>query len=163
MLIIIILSTILVLVTLFLHQTTFRMLARCLPVGRCGSPSRIYLLMLAVFAVHLVEVLLYALGYYLASDIFGLGLLEGRQAAGELGHFYASAVFYTSLGLGDIIPNGHLRFMAGVEALNGLLLIAWSASFLFAATGQFRFGSGDDGGGSSRQTSVADESDSSWK
>lgn len=37
-------------------------------------------------------------------------------------HF--SLVNYTSLGLGDIYPTGHLRFLAGVEPLNGFLLIS---------------------------------------
>jgi hypothetical protein len=45
--------------------------------------------------------------------------------------FYFSLVSYTSLGLGDIVPTGHLRFVAGVEALNGFLLISCSAAMLF--------------------------------
>jgi hypothetical protein len=30
-----------------------------------------------------------------------------------------------------VTPYGSVRLLAGVEALNGLLLIAWSASFLY--------------------------------
>ncbi|MEQ8900570.1 MAG: ion channel [Roseovarius sp.] len=45
--------------------------------------------------------------------------------------FYFSLVNYSSLGLGDIYPTGHLRFLAGVEALNGFLLISCSASTIF--------------------------------
>jgi hypothetical protein len=41
---------------------------------------------------------------------------------------------YTSLGLGDIYPTGHLRFLAGIEALNGFLLISCSASTIFLVT-----------------------------
>lgn len=48
-----------------------------------------------------------------------------------LDYLHFSAVMYTSLGVGDIVPTGHLRFLARVEALNGLLLITWSAFFLF--------------------------------
>jgi hypothetical protein len=40
-------------------------------------------------------------------------------------------VTYTSLGFGDHIPISHARLIAGVEALNGLLLIGWSASFTY--------------------------------
>jgi len=156
---IMILSTFLVLLTLYLHQATFRFLAKCVPSTACHSPSRIYLLMLGIFVVHLVEILLYACGLYIASSIFNVGFLEGEQAAGALGHFYASAVFYTSLGLGDVLPIGHLRFMAGVEALNGLLLIAWSASFLFAATGHFRYAFSDSGEDTNRQMEAAKEKD----
>ena len=48
-------------------------------------------------------------------------------------YFYYSAVMYTSLGLGDVFPTGHLRFMSGIEALNGLMMIGWSTSFTFLA------------------------------
>ncbi len=157
MIAIIILSTTLVLLTLYLHQRAFRFLAGCVPLVACHSPSRIYLLMFGIFVVHLVEILLYAGGFYMASSVFNLGDLEGEQAAGALGHFYASAVFYTSLGLGDVLPIGHLRFMAGIEALNGLLLIAWSASFLFAATGHFRYAFGNIGQDTKRQTEAVKE------
>jgi hypothetical protein len=44
-----------------------------------------------------------------------------------------SAVTYTSLGLGDYYPTRNLWLIAGVEALNGLVLIGWSASFTYLA------------------------------
>jgi len=132
----ILLSTVLVLLTLCLHQASFVFLARRIPTGARASHPGLYLLMLGVFAVHILEILLYALGFYVAINFLGLGSLEGARGTGALGYFYASAVFYTSLGFGDVLPNGHLRFIVGVEALNGLLLIAWSAAFIFAVMGK---------------------------
>ena len=38
---------------------------------------------------------------------------------------------YSTLGFGDIEPTGHIRFLTGLESLTGLVLITWSASFLF--------------------------------
>jgi hypothetical protein len=38
---------------------------------------------------------------------------------------------YTTLGVGDVYPKGLLRILVGVEALNGFLLITWSASFTY--------------------------------
>jgi hypothetical protein len=35
------------------------------------------------------------------------------------------------LGYGDLNPLGSLRFLAGLEALLGFVLITWSASFLY--------------------------------
>lgn len=55
---------------------------------------------------------------------------------------YFSAETYTSLGYGDVVPGGALRLLAGMEALNGLLLIGWSASFIYIAMERFW---GDDG------------------
>lgn len=38
---------------------------------------------------------------------------------------------YTTLGTGDIEPHGDLRYLTGLESLTGLVLITWSASFLY--------------------------------
>jgi len=132
----ILISIFMVLLTFCLHQACFVWLARRIPLGARSTHPGLYLLMLGVFAVHVVEILLYALGYYVAINFFEIGSLEGARASGFLGHFYASAVFYTSLGFGDVLPNGHLRFLVSIEALNGLLLIAWSAAFIFAVMGK---------------------------
>ena len=37
-----------------------------------------------------------------------------------------------SLGLGDVWPHGPIRLLTGIEALNGLILIAWSASYTYS-------------------------------
>ena len=44
---------------------------------------------------------------------------------------YFSFSTYTSLGYGDIVPVGDARILAGVEAITGLVLIAWTASFTY--------------------------------
>jgi hypothetical protein len=48
-----------------------------------------------------------------------------------------SAETYSSLGFGDVIPFGAIRLVAGVEALNGLLLIGWTASYVYIAMERF--------------------------
>jgi hypothetical protein len=35
------------------------------------------------------------------------------------------------VGFGDLVPHGAIRFMTGMEALTGLVMITWSASFTF--------------------------------
>jgi hypothetical protein len=60
-----------------------------------------------------------------------LGGFVGTQNGSLLDSVYFSFSAYTSLGLGDIAPLGGIRFTAGLEALVGLVLIAWSASFLY--------------------------------
>ena len=99
--------------------------------------ARFYGLMLGLFVIHLVDISLYAIGFYVASDLLDLGSLEGEGSKGVLGHFYTSAVIYTTLGFGDVIPKGHLRCLTATEALNGLLFIAWSAAFIFATMVRF--------------------------
>ena len=47
-------------------------------------------------------------------------------------YFYYAAETYSSLGYGDIFPKGEIRLIASIGPLNGILLLAWSGSFLFA-------------------------------
>lgn len=95
-------------------------------------PARIVSVMVLLFVAHMLQIGIYALFYAAAEHWWALGTYSGVALADPLDYFYFSATTYTSLGIGDIAPVGHVRFLAGVEALNGLLLIAWSASFLYA-------------------------------
>lgn len=44
---------------------------------------------------------------------------------------YLSFITFTTVGYGDVVPRGMIRYLTGIEALAGLILITWSASFLF--------------------------------
>lgn len=50
---------------------------------------------------------------------------------------HAAEILLYAVGYGDVVPSGELRLLAGVEALNGLLLIGWSASYTFIAMERF--------------------------
>jgi hypothetical protein len=67
----------------------------------------------------------------------GIGSLAGAGGPTLTNCLYFSAETYTSLGFGDIVPSGPLRLLAGVETLNGLLLIGWSASFTYLSMERF--------------------------
>ena len=57
--------------------------------------------------------------------------MVGVTQMGILDCVYYSASVFTTLGFGDIVPLGPIRFMTGTEALSGLTFITWSASFTF--------------------------------
>ncbi len=82
-----------------------------------------------LFTAHVLQIWLYALVYQLVSH-YEHGELTGAYAM--LDYAYFSAVVYTTLGFGDMLPVGELRMVAGSEALVGLCLIAWSATVTFA-------------------------------
>ena len=46
-------------------------------------------------------------------------------------YVYFSAVVYSTLGFGDVVPSGMLKLFTGVEGLVGFGLITWSAAFTF--------------------------------
>ena len=44
---------------------------------------------------------------------------------------------YSTVGFGDVVPIGPIRFLAGTEGLLGLLLIGCSASFTYLEMERF--------------------------
>lgn len=83
----------------------------------------------AAFAVwlHWIEIILFGLFFWLMSYDARLGAVEGALSFHD--YMYFSATTYTSLGFGDLYPTGHVRIVAGTEALTGLIMISWSAVF----------------------------------
>ena len=106
--------------------------------------GRLLYALAAPFFAHVVAIWIYGTAYFLLIRFFpGLGALLSVRAEDHanplslLFYGYFSAATYTSLGFGDIIPVGHMRMIAGAEALNGLLLIGWSVTFSFLAMEEF--------------------------
>lgn len=96
-------------------------------------------ILFTLFGLHLFEVLIYAVALSL-HELAGFGRLVGDVGHSSnwfSDHVYFSIASYTTLGIGDIVPRGSLRLISGVEALNGLILIAWSASFTYLMMEQF--------------------------
>lgn len=86
---------------------------------------------LGALCAHAIEVWIFALGYYLMNRSGSMGRLTGNFDGSFMDAVYFSFTTFTTLGFGDITPNGALKYLTGLEALTGLVLITWTASFLF--------------------------------
>lgn len=75
--------------------------------------------------------MLFGLTYCELIDGNAYGAIVGSQSPGLAECTYFSFSNYTTLGYGDLVPSGPLRFMAGMEGLTGLVLITWTASFMY--------------------------------
>jgi Ion channel len=126
-----------VLACVLLHYEVFGWLTRVLAGLHIRiRRRRILLLILGLLALHVVEIWLFGIGYFLLLDGQSFSRIHG--SGGELLDLvYFSAVVYTTLGLGDLVPAGAIRFMTGTEALTGFVLITWSASFTFLEMQKF--------------------------
>ena len=122
---------VLVALTVLVHYETLRMTSELLPKLFIRPRQRIIVVIFACFLAHMIEIWLYAGGYYLLGEVLGLGGFTGAFGQDFLEYVYFSTVSYTSLGLGDVWPNGAHRLLTGIEALNGLVLIGWSVSFTY--------------------------------
>lgn len=102
--------------------------------GSHGLPRRMGVVIgvLLALVAHVLEIWIFAVGYYIALQFPELGSFAGQSPVTTLADcVYFSFAVYTTLGFGDIIPLGWLRFTVGVEAMLGLVQLAWTASFLY--------------------------------
>lgn len=67
----------------------------------------------------------------------GWGRLTGNFDGSLMDCVYFSFTTFNTLGFGDIQPIGEMRFLTGIQALTGLVLITWTASFLFVEMQKF--------------------------
>lgn len=136
----------LIALTTTLHYEVLGLLnARLGALQSVPSRAKLLVVMFSAFAAHAAEIALYGLALFLLLHHLDVGSLSGAGGATFANCLYFSAETYTSLGFGDSVPLGPVRLLAGTEALNGLLLIGWSASYAYLAMERFwQKGSGAD-------------------
>jgi len=110
----------------FLYQLT-----RLMPRIHIRHRLRIVFGVIGALFAHALEIWIFGLAFYWLHHAGDWGRLEGNFDGSLLACGYFSFTTFSTLGYGDIEPLGALRYLAGVESLAGLLLITWSASFLY--------------------------------
>jgi hypothetical protein len=124
------LSTLMVLITVMAHAASLSLLGRLLRMEVREEQERhipslslrallfTCLLVLGLFALHGLEIWLYA-ALYLA-----LGAVQSLESA-----VYFSTISYAAIGYGDshILPEW--RLLGAIEGINGVLLLGWSTAF----------------------------------
>ena len=124
-------NSLLVAVAVLIHFEALNQLSSLIPKLPIEHRLRILFGVFGSLFAHVVEIWAFAFGYYLMVHYGDFGSLEGDFNQSLMDCSYFSFVSYTSLGFGDIIAKGDIRFLAGLESLTGLVLISWTASFMF--------------------------------
>ncbi|MGB8436329.1 MAG: potassium channel family protein [Burkholderiales bacterium] len=78
-------------------------------------------LFLFIFALHAIEMLVWAVAFWLA---------DALPSFGEAVYFSISS--YTTVGYGDVVLGPEWRTLGASEAAVGVLLFGWSTALLFA-------------------------------
>lgn len=124
-------NTALMALTVLVHYEFLRLLTLAIPKLAIAHRYRIVIGVFGALIAHVIEVWLFGLAYYGLIQLDGFGELRGNFDGSVLECVYFSFTNYTTLGYGDIEPIGPIRFLTGIESLTGLVMITWTASFLF--------------------------------
>lgn len=128
---VIIINTALMAATVAIHYEFLRQLTLIIPKLNMIHRYRILIGVLGALVAHVIEVWIFGLAYYGLIQWERFGELKGNFDGSLLDCVYFSFTNYTTLGYGDIEPVGLIRFLTGIESLTGLVMITWTASFLF--------------------------------
>ncbi|NPC54113.1 two pore domain potassium channel family protein [Caenimonas soli] len=127
----------LIALTTVIHYEVLRALNAGLPSLSIPDRAKLLVVIFSTFLAHAIEIGVYGLAFFALVEYTGVGSIGGPAGFSLANCLYLSAETYTSLGFGDITPVGPVRLLAGAEALNGLLLIGWSASFAYISMERF--------------------------
>jgi len=129
-------SAMIVAICVMLHYEALRFLGRTLG-AHVHKRIGVLLVMMGLLIAHFLEVWVFAIAYMFVEHKIGFGRIAGITTGDIFDYFYYSAISYTTVGFGDLVPVGAIRMLTAAEGLAGLSLITWSASFTFLAMQRF--------------------------
>lgn len=110
----------------FLYRVTLYV-----PKMKIRHRYRIVFGVFSALVAHTLEIWIFAIAYYYMNHADSWGNLLGSFNGSLVDCGYYSFTVFTTLGFGDIEPTGTIRYLTGIESLTGLVLITWTASFLY--------------------------------
>jgi hypothetical protein len=124
-------NTFVIAMAVMIHYEFLYRITLILPKLQIRHRFGIVLGVFSALAAHAIEVWLFGISYFLMNRAKEWGHLQGNFDGSLMDCVYFSFTSYTTLGFGDIAPHGEIRFLVGLESLTGLVLITWTASFLY--------------------------------
>lgn len=134
---VVLVTAIAVSIVVVFHYEVIQLLNRWFPsqhrklLGEIRHRPVILATMFILLFAHVAEIWLFGATFWMLLRQEGYGAISGYDPIGLLDCVYFSAATYTTVGWGDLSASGHIRFLAGTEALVGFMMITWSASFSY--------------------------------
>ena len=88
-------------------------------------------LVFGLLASHLVGMAIFGVGIFALLQFPEAGFLSGASDESLMECIYFAAISYSTLGYGDVTPQGPVRLIAAITSLTGFMMITWSASATF--------------------------------
>jgi hypothetical protein len=129
--IVFLLNCFIVAVVVMIHYEFLYRVSRLIPRMKIRHRYRIVVGVIGAIIGHSIEIGIFGVAYYYFSMVEGWGALRGNFNDSLRDCIYYSFSTYTTLGFGDIEPLGAVRYLTGMESLTGLVLVTWTASFLY--------------------------------
>jgi hypothetical protein len=128
---IILVNILVVCTTVLVHYEFLYRVTTLIPSMPMKHRYRIVIGVFTALTAHAAEIWIFAIPYYLVPRVGRWGYLQGNFDGTFMDCVYFSFTIFTTLGFGDIEPIGNVRYLTGIESLTGLVLITWTASFLY--------------------------------
>lgn len=128
---VVIVTAIAVIMSVLVHFEVAIRVSRKLEQWPLTLRRRFLVLIFSLFGAHVAEIGLFALALVGLQYLPETGQLSGSEAVTLGDYLYVSATSYTTLGFGDLTPEGGMRLLLSAEGLIGFMLITWSASLTF--------------------------------
>ncbi len=106
-----------------IHFLGLRSISRGLIASETSSYVSFLTILMAGTIGQCIAALIFAFSFEISLGL-GLGGFDTNNALPFSEIFAFSLVNLTTLGLGDLVPNGGLKLLAGMEAMTGFLLIS---------------------------------------
>ena len=131
MIVVFLVNVFIIAITVAIHYEFLHRMTLAMPRLKMLHRFRIVLGVFVALTAHAVEVWIFGISYYFMNQAEDWGYLKGNFDGSLMDCVYFSFTAYSTLGTGDIVPFGDLRFLSALESLTGLVLITWTASFLY--------------------------------
>lgn len=120
-----------VVISVTLHHRVSSIMVTYLDNKPLKHQRRMLHLIFFLILTHIAQIWMFAGTASLILQLPESGAISYHADVAFLDLVYLSAVTFTTLGYGDMVPTGSIRFLFGTLSLTGFTLITWSASITF--------------------------------
>ncbi|MFU8785045.1 ion channel [Aliidiomarina sp.] len=129
--IIVLVTIITVTLAVVIHHEVAMRTIRYIEQRKFAKRRRMLTLVFILIITHIAQIWMFAGSAACLLNFELAGSIRYAHDVNFLDLVYLSATAFTTLGFGDIVPEGSIRFLYGSQALTGFTLITWSASLTF--------------------------------